>query len=110
MLNEWGVSVLVGFSLFLIIGWFTGDKEYGRGSKTNDERSRFIKQKAIAGSWIFLLTVFVINVILNFFDLRTGPLKNAPFNHPELFYLLLLVGSYFVCYWMYSKRISGKRE
>ncbi len=90
----------------MIIGWFTGNEEYGGVNKNDDERSQLIKQKAIVGSWTFLLIVFVVNIIFNFLDLRKGPIKNAPFNHPELFYLLLLVCSYFVYYWIYSRRMS----
>ena len=107
MLVRWIVPFFVGLIIFLIIGWFTGKKEYGA---KDDERSQLIKQKAIVGSWTFLIMVFVINIIFDFFDLRTGPVNNVPFNHPELLYLLLLVGSYFIYYWIYSRRLSSNEK
>ncbi|MGP4078197.1 hypothetical protein [Halobacillus sp. K22] len=110
LLTGWAVSILVGVIIFLIIGRFTGNEEYGGINKSDDERSQLIKQKAIVGSWTFLFIVFVINIIFRFFNLNTGLLKNAPFNHPELFYLLLLIGSYFVYYIIYSRRLSGNAK
>ncbi|MGP4070341.1 hypothetical protein ACTWP7_17195 [Halobacillus sp. B29] len=79
-------------------------------NKSDDERSQYIKQKAIVGSWSFLLIVFFINIVFSVFDLRSGFLKNDPFNHPELFYLLILIGSYFVYYLIYSRRVSGNAK
>ncbi|MFC7319794.1 hypothetical protein [Halobacillus campisalis] len=110
MLIEWAVSITVGIIIFLFIGRFTGSEEFGGVNKSDDERSQYIKQKAIVGSWTFLLIVFFMNIVFNFLDLRTGFLKNAPFNHPELFYLLLLVGSYVVYYLIYSRRLSGNAK
>ncbi|WP_231378686.1 hypothetical protein [Virgibacillus sp. CM-4] len=101
---RWIVPLFVALVIFLIIGWFTGNKEYGA---KDDERSQLIKQRAIVGSWIFLLIMLVINIIFNFFGLRTGLLKGAPFNHPEIFYLIILVVSYFIYYRIYSRRLSS---
>lgn len=110
MLIRWIVILVAVLIMFFVIGWFTGNKGYGGSSKNDDERSQLIKRKSIVGSWTFLLAVFFINIIFDFFDLRTGMLKNAPFNHPELFYLLILVGSYFVYYFIYSRRKSGNKK
>ena len=104
---RWVVPILAGLCMFWIIGRLTGKAEYGA---KDDERSAFIKQKAIVGSWLFILMIFIVNIVFDFFNLRTGPLKNAPFDHPELFYFILLVGSYFVYYFFYSKRLSSHEK
>jgi len=104
---RWLVIIVTTLFLFYIIGWFSGSKNYGA---KDDERSQWIKQKSMGRSWVFMLAVFVLNIIFDFFDLRTGPLKNAPFNHPELFYLIVLIGSYLVYYFIFSKRLSSNEK
>lgn len=112
MLVKLVVPFLLGLIAFFIPAWFTGSKEYGGVETKDDERSQLIKHKAIAGSWTFMLILFVFSVTFNFFDISKGPLKNIPFayDHPSLVYLILLVGSYFVYYWIYSKRLSGNEK
>jgi hypothetical protein len=44
------VPLLVGLVMFFIIGWTTGNKEYGGVETQDDERSQLIKQKAIVSS------------------------------------------------------------
>ncbi|MFC0090218.1 hypothetical protein ACFFJI_04915 [Allobacillus sp. GCM10007491] len=102
---EWVVIFLVGLILFWVIGWLTGDKTYGA---KDDERSELIKHKAIVGSWTFIFAVFIINIIFDFFNLRTGPLKS--FGQPELFYLIVLIGSYIVFYIINRRRLSSNEK
>lgn len=104
------VPFLVGVLAFFIPAWFTGSKEYGGANTKDDERTRLIKHKAIAGSWTFMVILLVFSVAFDFFNLGQGPLKNIPFayEHPSLVYLVLLLASYFVYYLIYSKRLSSK--
>ena len=90
-----------GLAIFLIVGWFTGTKEYGGAETKDDERSQLIKQKSIVSSWIFLLIILIGNVVYDF--VGSGPLR---FNHLSLAYLLLLIISYFVYFWYYSRRMK----
>ncbi|TFJ93129.1 hypothetical protein [Lentibacillus salicampi] len=110
MLVNWIVPFLVGIAIFFIIGWFTGSDEYGGIKTKDDERSQFIKQKAIVSSWILLLVFFVINFIFDLFDLNNEHLAMIQFQYPELFYLLFSVGSYFVYYWIYNRRMSSNEK
>ena len=98
------VPLLVGLVMFFIIGWTTGNKEYGGVETQDDERSQLIKQKAIVSSWVLLLAFLFINFVFDFFNLYKVDSKLI---YPELFYLLLLVGSYFVYYWIYSRQLSS---
>lgn len=99
------IAMSGGFIVFLIVGWFTGNKEYGGVETNDDERAQLIKQKSIVNSWILLLIMLIFNVIHDF--IGSGSLT---FKHLPLFYLFLLVGSYFVYYWIYSRRLSGNEK
>lgn len=112
MLVRWTVPFLVGIIIFLIIGWFTGNgKKYGGKITKDDERSQFIKQKAIVHSWTFMLILLVMNSIFDFFNLtNSGLLKNTRFDHPTLFYLIILIGSYFAYYLIYRIRLSSNEK
>jgi len=101
------VPFLAGLILFFIVGWTTGNKEYGGVETKDDERSQLIKQKAIVSSWILLLMFLFINFIFSFLKLN----RVIPnWEYPELFYLLLLVGSYFVYFWIYNRRLSSNEK
>lgn len=104
------VPFLIGIIAFFIIGWVTGTNEYGGVKTKDDERSKVIKQKAIISSWLLLLLFFMVNVVFDLFDLRDERLALVPFVYPELLYLLIAIISYFVYYWIYSRRMrsSGK--
>jgi len=106
------VPFLMGLIAFFIPALFTGNKEYGGVNTKDDERSRLIKHKAIAGSWIFMLILFIFSTTFDFFNLSNGPLGNFQFatDHPSLFYLIILVCSYFVYYIIYSKRLSSNEK
>lgn len=101
------VPLLVGLIMFFIIGWTTGNKEYGGVETKDDERSQLIKQKAIVSSWVLLLMFLFINFLFDFFNINQVAPK---LEYPELFYLLLLVGSYFVYYWIYNRRLSTNEK
>lgn len=106
MLTSYLVIVLLAIILFFIIGWFTGNDEYGAGSK-DDERSQFIKRKAIVSSWILLSGFLFVNFVFDYFNLHRVETKQ---DYPELFYLVLLVVSYFVYYWIYNRRFSTNEK
>ena len=86
------VPFLVGLIIFFIIGWVTGTDEYGGVKTKDDERSQLIK---------FVFELFKLN------DER---LALIPFVYPELLYLLIAVISYFVYYWIYSRRMSSNEK
>ena len=110
MLVKLVIPFLVGLVIFFIIGWVTGTDEYGGVKTKDDERSQLIKQKAIVSSWLLLLGFFVINVIFHFFHLNDERLALVQFKYPELLYLLIAMLSYFVYYWMYSRRMSAHEK
>lgn len=104
------VPLLVGLIIFIIIGWVTGTDEYGGVKTKDDERSQLIKQKAIVSSWLLLLMFFVINFVFDLFNLNDERLALILFVYPELLYLLIAVISYFVYYWIYSRRMSSNEK
>ncbi|WP_407391091.1 hypothetical protein [Carnobacterium jeotgali] len=107
MFIRWIVTVAVGVIMFFINGWLTGNNKYGITSKKDDERSQLIKHKTIVSSWLLLMIFFIINFIFNFFNLDNDRLAMVEFNYPELFYLLIAIVSYFIYYWIYSRKMSS---
>ncbi|MGB7459342.1 MAG: hypothetical protein WA887_00510 [Carnobacterium jeotgali] len=110
MFIRWIVTLAVGVIMFFINGWLTGNNEYGITSKKNDERSQLIKHKAIVSSWLLLMMFFIIDFIFNFFNLDNNRLAMVEFNYPELFYLLIAIVSYFIYYWIYSRKMSSHEK
>ena len=53
---------------------------------------------------------FVINFVFDLFNLNDERLALVPFVYPELLYLLIAVISYFVYYWIYSRRMSSNEK
>ena len=106
------IPFLLGVAAYVIPPFFTGTKEHGGVNPKDDERSQFIKQKAIAGSWTFMLLLFVFITTLDFFKIGKGPFGNFQFGfeHQTLFYLIILIASYFVYYFIYSKRLSSNEK
>lgn len=105
LLVRWVISLLVGLIIFFIIGWSTGTEEHGGVNTKDDERSRFIKQKAIVSSWVLLLMLLFVNFVFDFFNINQRGITQM--EYPELLYLLVLVFSYFIYYWIYNSRLSG---
>lgn len=110
MFIRWIVTLAVGVIMFFINGWLTGNNEYGITSKKNDERSQLIKHKAIVSSWLLLMMFFIIDFIFNFFNLDNNRLAMVEFNYPELFYLLIAIVSYYIYYWIYSRKMSSHEK
>lgn len=106
MLIRWIVAFAVGLIMFFVIGRLTGDSDHGVTSKKDDERSQLIKHKAIVSSWLLLIIFFIINFVFNFFNLNNENLAMVGFNYPELFYLLIAIVSYYIYYWIYSRKMS----
>lgn len=104
---KWIVPILLGIILVFVIGWLTGNKDYGIAVTKDDERSRLIKMKSIVGSWVFILMIFLIKFVFELLNLSQATIK---LKYPELLYLILLFGSYFVHYWIYSRRMSGNEK
>ena len=110
MIIRYIILVLVGICLFFIIGWLTGSKEYGGAKTRDDERSQYIKQKAIVNSWIFTIIFLIINFAFDVLNLRKEPLFDETVVYPELFYVLIAITVYFVYYWKYRKRMSSHEK
>lgn len=108
---HWIIALLCGIVLFLVIGWFTGDSdEFGGVDTKDDERSKMIKQKAIVSSWVLLLIILITGFVFDFFNLNDPRLANIELAYPELLYLLVAVSSYFIYYWIYSRRLSSHEK
>lgn len=104
---KWIVPFLLGVLLFWVIGFLTGEKDYG---SRDDERSQYMKQKAILRSWLLLLVFLLINFVFDFFDLKDDRLALIDFKYPELFYLFIALASYFIYYLIYRKRLSASEK
>src|SRR5690625_2561848 len=102
----------MGLIAFFIPALFTGNKEYGGVNTKDDERSRLIKHKAIDGILLFMLILVIFSNAFDFFNLSNGALENFHFDtdHLSLFYLIILVCSYFVYYIIYSKQLSSNEK
>lgn len=90
----------------LIIGWLTGSKEFFFGPE-DDERKQSIKQKAVLQSWATLFLFLLTNFLWDIFDLKDARLEHVEFVYPELVYLIILVLSYFVFYFIHTKKMSA---
>lgn len=102
---NWLVGLILVFLLYFIFGWMTGSEEYG--FKTNDdERKRYIKQKAIVNSWLIVFIFLLTNFVLDVFNLRDERLDHVPFVYPELLYLIIAVVSYLIFYAVHKRRMS----
>lgn len=101
---EWIIPIFVGLILVYSVSWFTGDKNYSGVETGDDERSQLIKMKSIVGSWVFLLMILLIRFVIDLFNLTQSTIT---IKFPELLYLILLVGSNFIYYWVYSRRLSS---
>ena len=110
MLLKWFILFLVGIILFILIGYLTGNAEYGGAETKDDERMQRIKQKSIVSSWLLLLSFFVFNFIFDLLNLTDERLALIPFPHPELFYLLVAIVSYVFFFWKYHRQMSSHEK
>lgn len=106
------VPLFAGLLIFFIVGWFTGSKEFGGVETKDDERLQFIKHKAIAHSWVFMFVLFILNAVNDFLNVNKETLKKKVFfyEYPSFVYLIILIGSYFVFYFIYHRRFSSHEE
>ncbi|MBU8790547.1 hypothetical protein [Oceanobacillus caeni] len=89
-----------------IIGYFTGSKDYFLGPN-DDERKKVIKQKSVVQSWSTILLFLLTNFLFDLFNLHDERLSEAPFVFPELFYLIILILSYFIFLLINSRKMSA---
>ncbi|NGP45575.1 hypothetical protein G4V62_11655 [Bacillaceae bacterium SIJ1] len=90
----------------VIVGWFTGNKGllFKSYQPDDDERKQLIKQKAIVQSWSTLLLVLLLNTVLKLLNIGTTMEGQI---YPELFYVVILLGSYVVFYLVNFRKMSG---
>lgn len=98
------ISLLIVLIFIVIIGFFTGSKEYIMGPN-NDERKKAIKQKSIVQSWSTLFLFLLSNFLYDLFNLTDSRLPDFAF--PELFYLGVLVVSYFIYLKINNRKMSA---
>ncbi|GEL66609.1 hypothetical protein MPS01_07640 [Marinilactibacillus psychrotolerans] len=95
------ISVLIFIGFY---GFSTGSKKYIIGPN-DDERKRTIKQKSIIQSWSTLFIFLLSNFLYDLFNLRDSRLSAIKF--PELFYLIVLVVSYFIFLRINNRKMSA---
>ena len=66
-----------------------------------------INHNEIVSSWLLLIIFFIINFVFNFFNLNNERLAMVGSNYPELFYLLIAIVSYYIYYWIYSRKMRS---
>lgn len=98
------ISLLIVLIFIVFIGFSKGSKEYIIGPN-NDERKKVIKQKSIVQSWSTLFLFLLSNFLYDLFNLTDSRLPGFAF--PELFYLGVLVISYFVYLKINNKKMSA---
>ncbi|MEH7239576.1 hypothetical protein [Bacillus sp. JJ1562] len=98
--------VIVPLIFIIIIGYFTGSKEFILGPN-DDERKKLIKQKSIVQSWATIFLFLLTNFLFDLFNLQDERLSDINFVFPELFYLIILVVSYFIYLVINNKKMSA---
>ncbi|MFS0824738.1 hypothetical protein [Bacillus sp. 1P02SD] len=98
--------VIVPLIFIIIIGYFTGSKEFILGPN-DDERKKLIKQKSIVQSWATIFLFLLTNFLFDLFNLQDERLSEINFVFPELFYLIILVVSYFIYLVINNKKMSA---
>lgn len=105
-MNYFITLVVVPLVFIIIIGYFTGSKEFILGPN-DDERKKLIKQKSIVQSWATIFLFLLANFLFDLFNLQDERLSDIPFAFPELFYLIILVMSYFIFLVINNKKMSA---
>lgn len=105
-MNYFIMFVVVPLVFIIIIGYFTGSKEFIVGPN-DDERKKLIKQKSIVQSWATILLFLLTNFLFDFFNLYDERLSDTTFVFPELFYLIILIVSYFIFLVINNKKMSA---
>lgn len=101
------IFVLIPILWMIIIGYLTGSKDYFFGPN-DDERQRSIKQKSIVQSWSTVFLFLLTNFLFDAFNLHDERLTDTPFVFPELFYLIVLVVSYFIFLTVNNRKMSAE--
>lgn len=104
---KWIIPLFIGFFLFWLLGFLTGEKSYG---SKDDEGYQYMKQKAIVRSWLLLIVFLFINFVFDLFKLKDERLALLNFEYPELFYLILALVTYFIYYLLYQKRMTSSEK
>ena len=73
----------------------------------DDERKKVIKQKSIVQSWTTIFLFLLTNFLFDLFNLQDESLSDSTFFIPELFYLIILVVSYFIFLIINNKKMSA---
>ncbi|GIO22874.1 hypothetical protein [Oceanobacillus sp. J11TS1] len=105
-MNLFITLVIVPLVFIIIIGYFTGSKEFILGPN-DDERKKSIKQKSIVQSWVTIILFLLTNFLIDLFNLQDERLSDITFIFPELFYLIILVVSYFIFLVINNKKMSA---
>lgn len=105
-MNLFFTLIIIPLVFILIIGYFTGSKEFITGPN-DDERKKVIKQKSIVQSWITIFLFLLTNFLYDLFNLQNERLSDSTFFIPELFYLIILVVSYFIFFIINNKKMSA---
>lgn len=100
------VFLIIPLLFMMIVGYFTGSKDYFLGPNA-DERQKSIKHKSVVQSWSTVLLFLLTNFIFDFLNLDDERLADVPFVYPELFYLMILVVSYFVFLVVNNRKMSA---
>jgi hypothetical protein len=100
------ISIITVLLFIIIIGFFTGSKEFIVGPN-DDERKKLIKQKSIVQSWATILLFLLTNFLFDLFNLYDERLSDTAFVFPELFYLIILIVSYFIFLVINNKKMSA---
>ena len=105
-MNLFITLVIVPLVFIIIIGYFTGSKEFILGPN-DDERKKSIKQKSIVQSWVTIFLFLLTNFLFDLFNLQDERLSDITFVFPELFYLIILVVSYIIFFVINNKKMSA---
>lgn len=105
-MNYFIMFIVVPLVFIIIIGYFTGSKEFIVGPN-DDERKKLIKQKSIVQSWATILLFLLTNFLYDLFNLYDERLSDTTFVFPELFYLIILIVSYFIFLVINNKKMSA---
>lgn len=100
------IFLIIPILWMIIVGYFTGSKDHFFGPN-DDERQRSIKHKSVVQSWSTVLLFLFTNFLFDFFNLHDERLADTPFVFPELFYLIILVVSYFVFLVINNRKMSA---
>lgn len=95
--------IIVPLVFIVIVSYFTGSKDL----PNDDERKKIIKQKSIVQSWMTILLFLLTNFFYDLFNLYDERISDSSFVFPELFYLIILVVSYFIFLLINNRKMSA---